>query len=272
MKNVIFALDAVDSKDVKKYCRQLVRRKEITDDIFAIKIGTVNIIDQGLSIIATVQRRTGLPVICDLKLAEIPTISLDIARKVAKAGAQGIVVQGFVGKDVVKAIREDLPDLDVYLVSEMTHNDGGFTQQHMKGIADIAKQHRLAGIIGPGNRIDRLKELISLMAGEVKVVAAGVSIRQGGTEAEAIRAGADLIIKGSDLRNDLRKVIRSDKSLRFLLMHIVLIAGAGFVLAFALMQLLGTQWHFLAEQPILSVVVASIFAMLAGVSAYIREK
>ncbi|MDL2124794.1 MAG: orotidine 5'-phosphate decarboxylase [Deltaproteobacteria bacterium] len=270
IKSIIFAVDTDDRKSAIKYCLKLLKRKDIVNDIYAIKVGILNIIDDGLSIVTDIKKKTGLPVICDLKLAEIPTIAVDIAKKVYMAGADGIVVQGFVGKSVISAIQESVPDLDIYIVSEMTHNEGGFTQVHLEDIAKIAKEQCVTGIIGPGNRPIRLRKIRELVPNECKIIAAGVSKRQHGNEKEAFAAGADLVIEGSDIRSLLNSH-NENKNIRSLSWTVLTYSMVGILLALFGIYINKTQWNFITDKPIINIAVPTIFAIIGAIIGYLKR-
>ncbi|MCG6550742.1 MAG: orotidine-5'-phosphate decarboxylase [Candidatus Magnetominusculus sp. LBB02] len=207
-KKIIFALDVDDLKMAKTYAKKLIQCPEIRNSVFAIKIGLPVIINNGLSIIKIIKRITDLPIICDLKLSERPDISGDIAKRAVAAGADYIVVQGFVGKLVIDGIKAITDAARIIVVTEMTHNNGGFTHRCANEIAVLAKQEQVFGIIGPGNRLDRLKEISSIAGDRVKVIAAGVTKQQedGDEELQAMMAGANYIIQGDSIRRQLDRI------------------------------------------------------------------
>jgi Ni,Fe-hydrogenase III small subunit len=143
------------------------------------------------------------------KLAEIPHIAVEVAKKVAQAGADYLVVQGFVGEKPVQQIMEALPHMKIILVSEMTHNDGGFTQEHLIGFAEMTKSLPVFGLTAPGNRPTRINLIKGIVGKEVKIIAAGVTEWQNGDDEEALKAGADLMIKGRSIMKILDEQINS---------------------------------------------------------------
>lgn len=268
-KTTIFAIDAGDTKTAIKYCKELKQRQEIFNDIYAIKLGLIDILDDGLSIIDRIKKNTGLPIICDLKLAEIPSIAADIAKKVYHAGADGIVVQGFVGKSVISNIQEVVPKLDIYLVSEMTHNNGGLTHSHLLDFAAIAKEQQVFGVIGPGNRPERIKYLRDNLPPECKILAAGVSNRQHGNEKDAFQNGANLVIEGSDIRSILNK---SNKVRLIPWGLMILYCFFGLVLSSVALYVNSTKWNFLTHGPIINILVPTVFAMIGLIIGYLQKR
>lgn len=220
--NLIFALDTNDRKTVLKYAHKIAEMRRIPDNrqtseieklsksMFAIKIGLLNITDHGLSIIREVKEITNMEIICDLKLADIPYIAGEVAKKVAAAGADYVVMHSFVGEKTVKQVIEAVPHMKIILVSEMTHNDeGGFTQMHLDDFALMAKRMNVFGIIGPGNRPPRIERIKEIVGEQIKIIAAGISIQQGGEEKAALEAGANLLIKGRSIMKTLDEQIES---------------------------------------------------------------
>jgi orotidine-5'-phosphate decarboxylase len=218
--NIIFSVDAACDYDVLKYVRTVakLRKKsvkgktrigELSKSIFAVKIGLLNIVDNGLGLIKEIRNITDLDIVCDLKIADIPYIAGEIARKVQQAGADYIVVQSFVGEKTLSQIKEAAPNLRIILVTEMTHNEGGFTQFHLNDFLSMAVKHEVFGVIGPGNRPKTIELIKRAVGHRVKVIAAGVSIQQGGEDQLAINAGADYLVKGRSIMDAIDAQVSS---------------------------------------------------------------
>ncbi len=274
-KSVILSLDAKDRKTVLRYARKIAQMRSVPDgeqvsaleklskSLFAIKIGLLNIVDSGLPIVREVKAITGMEVICDLKLADIPYIAGEVAKKAADAGADYLVVQGFVGKKTLDQIVDAVQNMKVIVVSEMTHNDGGFTQKNLDAFALMAKASHVFGIIGPGNRPERLKRIKEIVGDEVKVIAAGVSVQQGGEETAAIDAGADLLIKGRSIMEQLDAQIGStvfDWDWGKLKRH-VLLPAALFGIVAVILNLYFSRSS--VDETAAGVVTTTVFAILA---------
>ncbi len=179
------------------------------------------------------------------------------------------MVQGFVGKSVISAIKEGVPDLDIYVVSEMTHNDGGFTHSHLEDIVKMAMEQGVAGIIGPGNRPNRLRKMRKLLPSKYKIIAAGVSKRQHGDKKEALAAGADFIIEGSDIR----ALLDADDDKRDFIRTVMVYLLVGIILAVFLSIASKTaNLNFMADKPILNVIVLSFWQLPGQLLAYLRRR
>lgn len=74
-------------------------------------------------------------------------------------------------------MRDAAPELNIFLVTEMSHNSGGFTAEHLLEFANLAKAEKVFAVIGPGNRPARLQELSEAVGRDVQVAAVGVSGR-----------------------------------------------------------------------------------------------
>lgn len=220
-KNVVFALDVDERGKALSYVRKIAELQRSPDSAYesdivklaksicAIKIGLLNVMESGLRIITDIRKITNIEIICDLKLADISYIDVEVAKKVAKAGADYIVVQGFIGYQPVKEIMAALPDMKIILVTEMTHNEGGFTHKYLEELAQMAKDLPIFGLLGPGNRPDRIKLLKKMVSDKKKIFAPGVTEWQTGDQDHAIEAGADFLIIGRSIMKIIDESIGS---------------------------------------------------------------
>ncbi|MBI5676845.1 MAG: orotidine-5'-phosphate decarboxylase [Nitrospirae bacterium] len=271
----IFAIDVGNKDEAIAWAKRLKQNQDLISDVFAIKIGLLDVIHHGLSIINQIGSEAGLPVICDLKLAEIPTIAKDIAKKVADAGAFGIVIQGFVGEEVLKMVQEATKEsgLKIFLVSEMSHEPhGGFTHLHLEAIADIAKRYKVFGIIGPGNRESRLKIISEIIKdSDVRLIAAGI---QKGTndEENARKAGANLFIEGHIIREALEKnSVHSIEQPENQVRPIIKILGIFIIVGSLIAYLLSDKWLELGALG--SIAVSGGFALTSCIiSLFVNRK
>jgi orotidine-5'-phosphate decarboxylase len=140
-------------------------------------------------------------VICDFKVADIPNTNRLIVEQAIKYGASGVIVHGFVGHDSVEACVKAAESADVFVVTEMSHPGGTeFTAKIANQLVVLAKETGAKGIIAiiaPATRPTRLAEIRS-MANDMMILTPGVGA-QGGSAADAIRAGADYIIVGRSI-------------------------------------------------------------------------
>ncbi|MEO2236689.1 MAG: orotidine 5'-phosphate decarboxylase / HUMPS family protein, partial [Candidatus Poseidoniia archaeon] len=88
-----------------------------------IKINWPLLMQGGLETVAKLAKLA--PVICDLKVADIPNTARLIAEAAYGAGAAGIIAHAFPGAGPLRAIRDVAPDRDLYAVITMSHPGGG---------------------------------------------------------------------------------------------------------------------------------------------------
>ncbi|MDI6856096.1 MAG: orotidine-5'-phosphate decarboxylase [Candidatus Thermoplasmatota archaeon] len=192
ISRLILALDETEGK------KALEIAKKLSAVVDAIKLGYPLVLSSGINIIKEISKLTY--VLCDFKIADIPNTNLLIMKQAFDKGAGGIIVHGFVGTDSVKACTEGakLIGKDVFIVTEMS-NEGAL--QYLKPIsnelAKLAVKLGATGIIAPGNRPDRIRELRSIV-GSLLILCPGIGA-QGGDAKSAISAGADYVIVGRSI-------------------------------------------------------------------------
>ncbi len=120
-KGVIVAFDQ-DSDIAGDEARLLAHKLVHAKGNFVIKVGRPLEMEEGIEIIADLKDIVGdnIPVIYDGKIADIPFISAKIAKKAYALGADAVICQGIIGRDMVKAIK-DLNLGQVIVVVSMSH-------------------------------------------------------------------------------------------------------------------------------------------------------
>jgi len=187
---VILALDEVDPNKARSVADAVVAHVD------AIKINWPLILSAGPAMITELSKLG--PVICDFKLADIPNTNRLITEQAVGRGASGIIVQGFPGTDSVKAVVEAAAGAEVYVVTEMSHPGGReYTAAVADRIARMAVELKVTGVIAPATRPGRIAE-IRRIVGSLSILSPGVGA-QGGSAADAIRAGADFVIVGRSI-------------------------------------------------------------------------
>ncbi|WP_297499881.1 orotidine-5'-phosphate decarboxylase [Thermococcus sp.] len=190
MSRLILALDVYERN------RALEIAECTADYLWAVKVNWPLIIGSGLKIITELKQVTGLPIIADLKLADIPNTNRLIARKVFGAGADYIITHGFTGRDSVKAVMELG---ETIIVVEMSHPGAKeFIQPATEGLIKMTNELEPFGVIAPATRPERIRYIRSKLKPEIRVITPGVGA-QGGKAGEAIRAGADYVIVGRSI-------------------------------------------------------------------------
>ncbi len=190
MKRLILALDVYEKETALKVAGKTA------EYLWALKINWPLILGSGLGIIEELKKETGLPVIADLKLADIPNTNRLIAGKVFNAGADYIITHGFTGRDSVKAVMELG---DVIMVTEMSHPGAReFIQPLTDRLVELANELEPFGIIAPATRPERVAYIRRRLKGDIKILTPGVGA-QGGSARRVLEAGADYIIVGRSI-------------------------------------------------------------------------
>ncbi len=156
-----------------------------------IKINWPLLMQGGLETVAKLAKLA--PVICDLKVADIPNTARLIAEAAYGAGAAGIIAHAFPGAGPLRAIRDVAPDRDLYAVITMSHPGGGEFFD-ITALAAVARDGGATGVVAPATRPEDITAVREAV-GDLKIIAPGVGA-QGGDPRAAITAGADLIIVG----------------------------------------------------------------------------
>ena len=184
---VILALDVTDPSRARTIAGA------VKSDVDAIKAGWALFLAGGADLI---RELVGLGyLLADMRTAEIPNTTRLIVEQVAALGASGIITQGFVGEDSIRAAVEAAGEAEVFVITEMSHPGGArFTAPHAEEMARMAIQAGAAGIVAPATRPDRVKALRAIVGSRL-ILAPGVGA-QGGKASDAIAAGADAVIVG----------------------------------------------------------------------------
>ncbi|MBO8174338.1 MAG: orotidine-5'-phosphate decarboxylase [Thermococcus sp.] len=184
--------------DVYERAKALKIAEETKDYLWAIKINWPLILGSGVRIIRELKDRIGLPIIADLKVADIPNTNKLIAKKVFDEGADYIIVHGFVGRDSVRAVMEEG---DTIIVVEMSHPGAEeFIQPITDRLIEMANELKPFGVIAPGTRPERIRYIREKLDRDIKILTPGIGA-QGGRAKEALKAGADYIIVGRAIYN-----------------------------------------------------------------------
>ncbi|XRO75979.1 orotidine-5'-phosphate decarboxylase [Methanocaldococcus sp. 28A] len=176
MPKLMLALDVLNKEDALKIT------KEIKDYVDAIKVGYPLVLSAGVGIIEEIKKICNKEVICDFKVADIPSTNEKIA-KIALKYADGIIVHGFVGEESVKAVQDVAKKLNkkVIMVTEMSHPGAvQFLQPIADKLAEMAKKLKVDAIVAPSTRPERLKEIKEIA--ELPVITPGVGAQGGKVE------------------------------------------------------------------------------------------
>ncbi|MCD5401508.1 orotidine-5'-phosphate decarboxylase [candidate division NPL-UPA2 bacterium] len=189
-KGIIVAFDMEDARCAVNLAEDL----RGAEGNFAIKIGRPLEMQAGIEIVKEIKDAAGLPVIYDGKIADIPYISRKIAEHAYDTGADAVIVHGFVGSDVLTAIRK-LDKGDVIAVVEMTHpGSDEFIQLASEQIAAMVERLRIDGVVLPATKPERLRNLARVVK-SAYIISPGIKA-QGANPGDAIVNGADYEVVG----------------------------------------------------------------------------
>lgn len=186
---LVLALDVTDGDKALRIAEL------VSEYISAVKVNYPLVLSAGVEIITSLSEIK--PVIADFKIADIPYTSGLIAEIAFNKGADAVIAHGFAGRDTLAKLREvaDRYDGKVYVVTELSSPGGReFMSEHVPEIVRAARETGCDGLIAPGTRPDRVREIRAL-APEMKILCPGIGA-QGGEAEDVIRAGADGIIVG----------------------------------------------------------------------------
>lgn len=189
---LILALDVTSGE------RALSLVKTLENYFDAIKVGYPLILAAGLEIVKEIS--TYLPVIADLKIADIPNTNRLICEAALKAGAKGLIAHSFTGSDSLRACVECAAcyDAEVFAVTEMSHPGAEeFMAPLAEKLANLAVDVGANGVVAPATRPERIR-LIRSIVGEKIIISPGVGV-QGGSANAALEAGADYLIVGRSI-------------------------------------------------------------------------
>ncbi|MDD1736524.1 MAG: orotidine-5'-phosphate decarboxylase [Methanothrix sp.] len=184
--------------DVTSRERALSLAGQLCDYFDAIKIGYPLILSAGLGIVREISAT--LPVIADLKVADIPNTNRLICDAVLGAGASGVIAQAFPGKDSLLACAKSATAhrADLFVVTEMSHPGAElFMAPLAESMARLAVEAGAAGVVAPATRPEKIM-LIRSVIGERIIISPGVGA-QGGLARAALQAGADYLIVGRSI-------------------------------------------------------------------------
>ncbi len=184
---IVLALDIKNRKEI------IDLAERVKNYVHAFKVGYPAVLSLGTDIIEDL---SGIrPVIADFKIADIPYISSMIAEIAFEKNASAVIVHGFIGRDGIRSVLKVARKYDgeVYVVTELTSSEEFFIRVS-NDLARIARDLGCHGIIAPGNRPERIRELKEIV-GDMKILCPGIGV-QGGRIEDSVRAGATHIIVG----------------------------------------------------------------------------
>jgi len=198
MVKLMLALDVLNEK------KALDIVNSTSDYVDAIKIGYPLVLATKLDIIKKIKDISKKEIICDFKLADIPSTNEKITSLALKYG-DGIICHGFVGEDSIRAVQKVVKDLEmetgqgkkVIMVTEMSHPGAlRFMAPVSDDLAEMAKKLNVDAIVAPSTRPERLQHIKNIVE-DIPIISPGIGA-QGGHIDEVLRilGEEDYIIVG----------------------------------------------------------------------------
>ncbi|MDP3066583.1 MAG: orotidine-5'-phosphate decarboxylase [Methanobacteriaceae archaeon] len=187
---IIMALDVPDMERAIKVV------EAVSDDLNTIKIGYPLVLAQGLESIGFIKDKFDCQIIADFKVADIPETNQKIADLTFQAGADAIIVHGFVGEDSAQACLNSAQEngKDIFLLTEMSHPGASrFIQPVAEDIAQMGVDIGITNFVGPSTKLHRLGKIRNIIGPESFLISPGVGI-QGGDPRETLNFADALII------------------------------------------------------------------------------
>jgi len=188
--NIILALDVLNMEEALSIV------EIVSKYINTIKIGYPLVLSQGPESIMVIEENFESYIIADFKVADIPETNRKIANLTFEAGADALIVHGFVGEDSVKACMEsaEIYDKEIFLLTEMSHPGASmFLKQHTEEIAEMGVKMGITNYVGPSTKLDRLRNIRNIIGNESFLISPGVCT-QGGDPKDTLKFSDALIV------------------------------------------------------------------------------
>jgi orotidine-5'-phosphate decarboxylase len=194
--DIILAIDLMDILEAYSLC------ESISKYINTIKIGYPLTLAEGLKTVTILKENFDFKVICDYKVADIPETNQKIADLTFKAGADSIIVHGFVGSDSVKACKDVAENYgkEIFLLTEMSHPGAKmFLENVGEDIAKMGVEMGIKKYVAPSTRLDSLSTIRKTVGNESFIISPGVGT-QGGNPKKTLKY-SDALIVGRSIYN-----------------------------------------------------------------------
>ncbi len=188
--NIILALDLTTLEEAI----QVVQ--DVSGYINTIKVGYPLVLAEGLECISILKKEIKCKIIADFKVADIPETNKKITDLTFNAGADAIIVHGFVGNDSVQAALDSAENHggDVFLVTEMSHPGAEYFMRNVsEEIAHMGMDMGIRNYVAPSTKLHRLKKIRGIVGDDSTIISPGVGV-QGGDPALTLRFADALII------------------------------------------------------------------------------
>lgn len=178
---------------------------ELLADVYtyvdAVKIGYPLILSEDLRVMKMIKKEfPQLPIIADLKIMDAPHIARKMTFLALDAGADIVSVCGICGPTVLEECLQltEYRQRKLLVFLEFTQLDGLIEAEQANQIAVVAKEKGVWGILAPGTKAHRIKELRGIVGKSLVIVSCGIGA-QGTEPGTALKAGADFEIVGRQI-------------------------------------------------------------------------
>ena len=205
MKPICAALDVKDPAAAERLASRLAGH------VGLFKVGLELFLAHGRASVDAI-RKFGLPIFLDLKLHDIPQTVERAARGVAELGVDYLTVHASGGSEMIRAARRALPRTKLLAVTALTSlgpddlDAVGLARDAVPRLARLAVASGADGVVCAPQEVSALRaslgpELLLVVPGIRPAGAAPDDQRRTATPAEAIRAGASILVIGRPLRD-----------------------------------------------------------------------
>ena len=205
MNRICAALDVPDPAAAEKLAAKLAGH------VGLFKVGLELFVAHGRAAVEAV-RKSGLPIFLDLKLHDIPQTVESAARGVAALGVDYLTVHASGGAEMIRAARKALPRTKLLAVTALTSlgpedlDAIGLARDAVLRLARLAMGAGADGVVCSPQEVAILRATLGdrpllVVPGIRPAGAAAGDQRRTGTPAEAVRAGASILVIGRPLRD-----------------------------------------------------------------------
>ena len=205
MNRICAALDVKDPAAAERLASRLAGH------VGLFKVGLELFLAHGRASVDAI-RKFGLPIFLDLKLHDIPQTVERAARGVAELGVDYLTVHASGGSEMIRAARRALPRTKLLAVTALTSlgpddlDAVGLARDAVPRLARLAVAAGADGVVCAPQEVSALRaslgpELLLVVPGIRPAGAAPDDQRRTATPAEAIRAGASILVIGRPLRD-----------------------------------------------------------------------
>ena len=205
MNRICAALDVPDPAAAEKLAAKLAGH------VGLFKVGLELFVAHGRTAVEAV-RKSGLPIFLDLKLHDIPQTVESAARGVAALGVDYVTVHASGGAEMIRAARRALPRTKLLAVTALTSlgpedmDAIGLARDAVLRLARLAMGAGADGVVCSPQEVAALRVALGdrpllVVPGIRPAGASAGDQRRTGTPAEAVRAGASILVIGRPLRD-----------------------------------------------------------------------